>query len=140
MTNLGSLPHSFRLDLRGHTEGHAAPHLGPPEPSCSLHTRNGAGCGITVDLLAPDQLLVQVDHLGEIVISLQDLSWNRKARRGGLEVAGPPDRAEEPSTPDPKVCKGVRHPTPNVGPDSQAAVKAWRWKCTQNVQGEPGRE
>lgn len=87
-------------DLHGHTECHAASHPGLPEHSCSLLTRNGAGCGITVDLLTPDQLLVQVDHLGEIVISLQDLSWNRKERRGGFEeVVEPPDRGEEPSTP-----------------------------------------
>lgn len=61
----------------------------PPRPapkhSCSLLTRNGAGRGITIDLLTPDQLLVQVDHLGEIIVSLQDLSWNRRRREARLK-------------------------------------------------------
>lgn len=67
--------------LRGHGQLEVMPPFtqgGPPEHSCSLLTRNGAGCGFTIELLTPDQLLVQVDHLGEIVVSLQDLSWNRE--------------------------------------------------------------
>lgn len=96
---LGFLPHSFSL-----TQNASAPTPGPSwSHSCSL-TRNGAGCGVTIDLLTPDQLLVQVDHLGEIVISLQDLSWNRKEGRGGFEgVVEPLDRGEEPPTLTPKA-------------------------------------
>lgn len=61
------------------------PALRAPHSTPALLTRNGAGRGITIDLLTPDQLLVQVDHLGEIVVSLQDLSWNRKEGRGQLK-------------------------------------------------------
>lgn len=56
-----------------------------PHSNPALLTRNRAGRGVAIDLLTPDQLLVQVDHLGEIVISLQDLSWNRKEGRGQLK-------------------------------------------------------
>lgn len=92
--------------LRGqsHTEGHATLHSGPPQHSSSLLTRNGAGCGIAIDLLSPDQLLVQVDHLGEIVVSLQDLSWNRnggeRSSWGSGGASG--EKQEEPSIPTPK--------------------------------------
>lgn len=50
-----------------------------PSPChCLLLTWNGAGCGVPIDLLAPHQLLVQVDHLCQVVIGLKDLSYKRR--------------------------------------------------------------
>lgn len=53
----------------------------PSQLSCHLLTRDGAGGRIAVDLLAPHQLLVQVDHLGEVVVGLQDFRWKRQEGR-----------------------------------------------------------
>lgn len=36
-----------------------------------------------------------------------------------------------------RLCKGDEPgiPLQMWGPDSQAGVEAWRWKCPQNIQG-----
>lgn len=85
-------------------------HLWPaaPHPPAGLPlTRDGARCGVAVDLLAPNQLLIQIDHLGEVVIGLQDLRC--KAGREG-DVGG--GFWGETSTPSSPACVRGEAATP----------------------------
>lgn len=79
---------------------------GPSQLSCHLLTRDGAGGGFAVDLLAPHQLLVQVDHLGEVVVGLQDFRWKRQRGDARLKECGGLWVAEASTHDYPALCSG----------------------------------